>query len=196
MQGTPIIAKAHFKFSLDQLFITPEALGSMAAQKWWASKTHDGISESGDRHSQLSHFMRTLRHVNQSACSSRITSSSRQDSHCTRRPSLNESNADDRRSQLKFPLGQLVATPAALESLQKAGQSATEFLQRHVKGDWGDWGDLCNEDRQANDQSLIGGCRLLSAYRTSLREKLWVITEPADECGNRAATTSLLPSEY
>jgi hypothetical protein len=36
----------------------------------------------------------------------------------------------------KFSLGQMVATPGALEALQRAGQSATEFLQRHAKGDW------------------------------------------------------------
>jgi hypothetical protein len=95
--------------------------------------------------------------------------------------------------QPKFSLGQIVATPGALEALQKAGQSATEFLQLHIRGDWG---QLCDEDRQANDQALIDGSRILSAYRTSKGEKLWVITEAADDSGNRAATTILLPSEY
>jgi hypothetical protein len=43
---------------------------------------------------------------------------------------------------------------------------------------------------------LIDGSRLLSAYRTALGEKLWIITEAVDDSGNRAATTILLPSEY
>ncbi len=97
------------------------------------------------------------------------------------------------KAQPKFSLGQVVATPGALKALENAGQTAFEFLKRHVRGDWG---ELCEEDRQANDQALLDGSRLLSAYRTSLGDKLWVITEAADDSGNRAATTILLPSEY
>lgn len=96
-------------------------------------------------------------------------------------------------SQPEFSLGQIVATPGALEALEKAGQTAIEFLQRHARGDWG---EVCDEDRQANDQSLIEGSRILSAYRTSLGEKLWIITEAVDDSGSRSATTILLPSEY
>jgi len=92
-------------------------------------------------------------------------------------------------SQPKFSLGRVVGTPGGLEALQKA----TEFLQRHARGDWG---DVCEENRQANDQALLDGSRLLSAYRTSLDEKLWIITEAVDDSGKRAATTILLPSEY
>jgi hypothetical protein len=93
----------------------------------------------------------------------------------------------------KFSLGQIVSTTGAVEALREAAQSASAFLQRHVQGDWG---DLCEEDREANDQALLDGSRLLSAYRTSLGEKLWVITEAVDDSGKRAATTLLLPSEY
>jgi len=97
------------------------------------------------------------------------------------------------KSQPEFFLGQLLITPGALEALQKAGQTAIEFVQRHVSGDWG---EVCEEDQQANDQALIDGSRLLSAHRTSLGDKLWAITEAVDDAGNRAATTILLPSEY
>jgi hypothetical protein len=97
------------------------------------------------------------------------------------------------KAQPKFSLGQLVATPSALEALQNAGQKAIEFLQRHARGDWG---DVCEEDRRLNDQALLDGSRLLSAYRTSLGERLWIITEAVDDSGQRAATTVLLPSEY
>ncbi len=97
------------------------------------------------------------------------------------------------KSQPKFSLGTLLATPGAIEALQKADHDATEFLRRHIRGDWG---DLDEEDRQANDDALIEGSRILSAYRTALGEKIWVITEAADDCGHRAATTILLPSEY
>ncbi len=87
-----------------------------------------------------------------------------------------------------FELGQLVATPGALRALQEAEQSPTAFLDRHVTGDWGELGDA---DKQANERALREGLRIHSAYTTSAGVKLWVITE-----ADRSATTMLLPSEY
>ena len=97
-------------------------------------------------------------------------------------------------SKPKFSLGQVVATPAALEALKESGQSAWDFIARHASGN--DWGDVCPADAEANEQSLIDGSRLLSVYSTTKGEKLWVITEAADDRGNRSATTILLPSDY
>jgi hypothetical protein len=88
----------------------------------------------------------------------------------------------------KFPLGQVVATPGVLQALQAAGQNPLEFLQRHASGDWG---ELCQEDKQENELSLRHGLRILSAYRLSDGAKIWIITE-----ADRSATTLLLPSEY
>jgi hypothetical protein len=96
-------------------------------------------------------------------------------------------------SRPKFSLGQVVATPAAIEALNQSGQSAFEFISRHARGDWG---DVCSDDALANEQSLLDGSRLLSVYRTTKGEKVWVITEAADDRGNRSATTVLLPSDY
>lgn len=93
----------------------------------------------------------------------------------------------------KFPLGQVLATPGALEALQKSGQAPGEFLARHVAGDWG---DVCADDKALNDESLIDGSRILSAYRTSRNERLWIITESTDENDHRCCTTILLPEEY
>ena len=93
----------------------------------------------------------------------------------------------------RFTLGQTVATPAALKAIQQAGQSPAEFLDRHVRGDWG---DLCDEDKQANEDALQDGSRILSAYHTSTGQKIWIITEAADEDDRREATTILLPDEY
>jgi hypothetical protein len=93
----------------------------------------------------------------------------------------------------KFHLGQLLATPGALSALQDAGQSPAEFLSRHSLGDWG---ELCDTDRQLNQQALADGSRLLSAYATVKGVKLWIITEAADDDGQRLATTILLPDEY
>ena len=93
----------------------------------------------------------------------------------------------------KFTLGQTLATPGALKALEDSGQTPAFFLARHAKGDWG---EVCEEDKQLNDQALIDGSRLLSAYATLKGVKIWIITEAADDEGHRAATTCLLPSEY
>ncbi len=87
-----------------------------------------------------------------------------------------------------FALGQVVATPGALEALDQAGLGALTFLTRHVTGDWG---DLDDEDKQLNDQALTGEDRIFSAYILPTGQKVWVITE-----WDRSATTFLLPDEY
>jgi len=96
-------------------------------------------------------------------------------------------------TKAKFALGQVVATPGAIEAMQKSGQPPTYFLDRHVVGDWG---EVSPDDWQLNDQALLDGSRLLSAYRTLKNVKLWIITEATDDNGHRAATTLLLPDEY
>ena len=86
------------------------------------------------------------------------------------------------------PLGQIVATPAAIEALKNAGQSPMEFLSRHRRKDWG---EVCAEDCNANDRDLTEGNRLLSAYRTKKDVRIWIITE-----WDRSVTTIPLPSDY
>jgi len=88
----------------------------------------------------------------------------------------------------KFSLGQLVATPGALQALAEAGQSPLEFVRRHQAGDWG---EVPAEDVRENDYSVTHGFRLLSAYTLSTGVRVWLITE-----ADRSATTILLPDEY
>jgi hypothetical protein len=87
-----------------------------------------------------------------------------------------------------FSLGQIVATPGALEALASSGQSPADFLKRHVGGDWG---DVCSEDAKLNDDAVNIGERLLSSFCTKQGVKLWVITE-----ADRSSTCLLLPEEY
>ena len=88
----------------------------------------------------------------------------------------------------KFSLGQVVATPGALEALEEAGQSPDDFLSRHIRGEWG---EVSQDDKQANDDALVNGDRVLSAYRTLRNVRIWIITE-----ADRSSTCVLLPSEY
>ena len=87
-----------------------------------------------------------------------------------------------------FALGQVVATPGALKACEEANQTPLEFVSKHVAGDWG---IVCKEDAELNNQALKEGSRLLSAYETNNNQKIWVITE-----ADRSATTLLLPEEY
>lgn len=86
----------------------------------------------------------------------------------------------------RFPLGSLVATPNALAALTDWDLQVA--LQRHAGGDWG---DLCNQDKEANSTALLRGGRLLSAFHAQNGTKFWIITE-----ADRSATTILLPEDY
>ena len=97
-------------------------------------------------------------------------------------------NGGQRREAL-FPLGQLVATPGAIEAMAPYENMALRLVGRHVTGDWG---DMVDEDKASNDRALLDGSRVFSAYLLPDGEtKIWVITE-----ADRSATTLLLPSEY
>jgi hypothetical protein len=85
-----------------------------------------------------------------------------------------------------FPLGQLVATPNALEHITHEDIMAA--LQRHVAGDWG---YVCAEDKQSNDRAVVEGTRILSVYHAANGTKFWLITE-----ADRSVTTVLLPEDY
>lgn len=87
----------------------------------------------------------------------------------------------------RFALGRIVATPAALQAIDRGGEGALPLLARHQSGDWG---EVDAEDRHTNEQALANGWRLLSAY-TIGDARVWVITE-----ADRSATTLLLPEEY
>ena len=96
-------------------------------------------------------------------------------------------------STAKFALGRVLATPGALRAMEASGQEPAFFLDRHVIGDWG---VVCPDDAQLNDEALKDGARIISAYSTLKGVKLWIITEATDGKGQRPATTIMLPSEY
>jgi len=84
-------------------------------------------------------------------------------------------------------LGRTVATPGALQVLCKYEVSPLSLLVRHQSGDWG---ELCPDDKAANERALTEGSRVFSAYPLG-EERLWVITE-----SDRSSTSILLPEEY
>ena len=87
----------------------------------------------------------------------------------------------------RFALGQVVATPAVLEHLERHGVNASEYLNRHVRGDWG---EVPQDDAAENEFAVTRRLRLLSSY-TIAGERVWIITE-----ADRSSTCLLYPSEY
>lgn len=92
---------------------------------------------------------------------------------------------------MKFNPGQLVVTRGVNDLIADNEEFAKHVflsLKRHLAGDWG---DLCDEDRVANELALQQGERLLSAYKKDRVPTIWVITE-----WDRSETTVLFPEEY
>ena len=88
-----------------------------------------------------------------------------------------------------FPLGQVVATPGALEILEETGTDTLGLLRRHISGDWG---EVPPEDARENELSVREGFRILSSYPVGKDgAKVWIITE-----ADRSSTCLLLPDEY
>jgi hypothetical protein len=93
-----------------------------------------------------------------------------------------------------FTLGAVVATPGVIKRVPLS--RSRECLQQHVRGDWG---CVPADDAQQNNEALIHGDRILSAYLIEPDKPkgerngnvFWIITE-----ADRSVTTLLLPSEY
>ncbi|MDR3489818.1 MAG: hypothetical protein P4M05_33630 [Bradyrhizobium sp.] len=93
-----------------------------------------------------------------------------------------------------FGLGQIVATPGAIDATTP--EQRLGYLRNHASGNWG---CVCEEDRELNDLSVNDGSRILSAYAIDPSKPskgygentVWIITE-----ADRSVTTFLLPTEY
>ena len=92
-----------------------------------------------------------------------------------------------RNKTISFLLGQIVATPGALELLDRAAVNAAELILRHQSGDWG---NVPPDDAEENDRAVVNGSRILSSYPVG-EDRIWIITE-----ADRSSTTMLLPDEY
>lgn len=92
---------------------------------------------------------------------------------------------------MKFDAGKIYLS-REVNDMVAANEDFAKFvhksLARHLGGDWG---EMEEEDKQTNEEALLAGLRLFSAYETKPLEKIWIITE-----ADRSVTTVLLPSEY
>ena len=90
-----------------------------------------------------------------------------------------------------FDAGRMLMSSGIAASLESEGKQFTDFVfqsvGRHLLGDWG---DVTEDDKVANDADLIRGGRLVSAYSNPVG-RIWIITE-----ADRSSTTILFPDEY
>src|SRR5919205_1037003 len=87
----------------------------------------------------------------------------------------------------KFQPGRVYITPAAIVALTFSRVGPVDLLVRHVRGDYGDLGQ---EAKDANEQAISDGRRILSAYNLADGTQLYIITE-----ADRSSTTIMCADE-
>lgn len=92
----------------------------------------------------------------------------------------------NKKSEL-FPLGKIIITTGIMKLIRNKKYLLYPFIDKHSKGNWG---YICNKDKEANNQALINGERLISSYIFD-NIRIDIITEH-----DRSSTTILLNEEY
>ena len=75
---------------------------------------------------------------------------------------------------IKFLLGVVHVTPAAVEALIHNEEELIHLLKRHREGDYG--AEMCYDDRVVNEESIKRGGRVLSSYTLKDKTVIWIIT--------------------
>ncbi|MBQ1398248.1 MAG: hypothetical protein IIY89_07115 [Clostridia bacterium] len=92
----------------------------------------------------------------------------------------------------KFELGKVVSTNGVHNMCcvdKEFSLFVNSSFQRYSSGDWG---EMCDEDKEQNEQALEEGERLMGSYENKEHDwKIWIITE-----WDRSVTTILFPEEY
>ncbi len=90
----------------------------------------------------------------------------------------------------RFQLGKLVMTSGIQNIINEKPSYQYElvnYLNRYMNEDWG---DLCDDDKQMNEDGIMNNERILASYLTT-SGKIYIITER-----DRSYTTILFASEY
>lgn len=90
-----------------------------------------------------------------------------------------------------FEKGKIVWTRGINNEVADNEQFAKEVLIALRKYNNCDWGDLCDEDKERNNDAVeFGNDRIFASYQTS-KGKIYIITE-----WDRSVTTILFANEY
>lgn len=90
-------------------------------------------------------------------------------------------------TEIRFLPGQVVATSALVYALDGDTTVLHSLLARHLSGDWG---TVCDEDKQTNEYALKNGERILSRYEHD-EISIYIITE-----WDRSYTTIMRVEDY
>lgn len=91
---------------------------------------------------------------------------------------------------MRLETGKCLISRGLANSISENPSFAKEVRDSFNKYVNGDWGDLSEDDKVANENALIYGDRILATYNTSI-EKIYIITE-----WDRSYTTLMFASEY
>ena len=92
---------------------------------------------------------------------------------------------------INYSLGKVVMTNGISSKMAESKKFSDEIMNCFKKYMVCDWDDMCNEDKEMNDNALrTGTARVLASYDTS-EGKVYIITEQ-----NRSYTTILFANEY
>jgi hypothetical protein len=93
---------------------------------------------------------------------------------------------------MRHNLGRVVATAALAAAVPH--HQITALLDRHAAGDWG---DLSDDDRDANDEAFRSGDgRLFSSYATAEQGTTWIIIDDIRGESEGPLTTVMFPEDY
>lgn len=92
---------------------------------------------------------------------------------------------------INYSLGKVVMTNGINSKMAENKKFSDEIMNCFKKYMVCDWGDMCNEDKEMNDNALrTGTARVLAAYNIS-EGRVYIITEQ-----DRSYTTILFANEY
>lgn len=90
-----------------------------------------------------------------------------------------------RKPKSHFTPGKTLVTQGALQAL--TNQDILTGISRHIRGDWGELDEI---DRLANERALVDGRALMSVFRSEKDLEFYVVTE-----ADRSITMVMLPTE-
>ena len=90
----------------------------------------------------------------------------------------------------KFETGGLYQTRAIAETIKEHPKLFEEIIAAYNSYITGSWGTLGEADKQANEEAIENGGRILARYKTSQGD-IYIITE-----ADRSGTTILFCDEY
>lgn len=89
--------------------------------------------------------------------------------------------------RLLFPIGALIFSQGVDRLMREGRLDPMPYLQRHIRGDWG---DVTDDKWQENNAALTSGEPLNSLYIVTRELTIRIFTE-----ADRSATQVMLPSE-